>query len=445
MPYKRKLYEEIVKENSDLKRQLFDMQNVAQRQKVSEEALKLDEARLEALLRLSQLRDASEQDIADFALEECIRLTDSDVGWMGALDYEKGLVNLYNYSIKTREECGVPGIPHSYVIEGGGLWAEPIKKRKPVLINDYGAPNEAKKGFPEGHLQLNNFLAVPVFDGDIVVAMAEVGNKKGDYDHSDARQLTLLMDGVWRIIMRKRAEIAQQESKKRAEMYLDLMSHDISNINQIALGFLEIALEKFEKGDLQEKENRFIIERPVEALRSSSKLIGNVKKLQYAKKGGLKSRLFDLNAVLEEVISEYAIIPGRDVKIEYTPEIGFFILANELIKDVFSNIVGNAVKHSPADKPLMIKIRIFRVTEQGHNYNVVMVEDNGPGIPDTKKGLLFDRYSSAPDKRQKGGLGLELVNTLVSDFKGMVWIEDRIAGDHSQGSRFIVKLPAAEI
>jgi signal transduction histidine kinase len=169
-----------------------------------------------------------------------------------------------------------------------------------------------------------------------------------------------------------------------------------------------------------------------------------VKKLQRAKKGGLKSRLFDLNDVLEEVISEFAIIPNRDVEIEYTPEIGFFIQANELIKDVFSNIVGNAVKHTPADQPLKINIRIIMVTEQGHNYNVVMVEDNGPGIPDGKKGLLFDRYSSAPDKRQKGGLGLELVHSLVSDFRGRVWIEDRVAGDHSQGSRFIVMLPAVE-
>lgn len=444
MSYKRKLYDELVKENIDLRRQLFDMKTVAKRQKASEEALKLDEARLEALLRLSQLRDASEQDIADFALEECIRLTNSEVGWMGALDCENGVVNLYNYSIKTMDECGVLGIPHSYVLDGGGLWAEPIRAHKPIIINDYGAPNGVKKGFPEGHIQLNNFLAIPVFDGDLTVAVAEVGNKNGDYDNSDARQLTLLMDGVWRIIMRKRAEKAQQEDKKRAEMYLDLMSHDINNINQIALGFLEIALEKFDKGDLREKEGRFTIEKPVEALRSSSRLIDNVKKLQYAKKGGLKSRLFDLNAVLEEVIGEYAIIPGRDVEIEYLPKQGFFIQANELIKDVFSNIVGNAVKHSPADKPLKITIRIIMVTEQGHNYNVVMVEDNGPGIPDNKKSLLFDRYSSAPDKRQKGGLGLELVNTLVSDFGGRVWIEDRIAGDRSLGSRFTVMLPAVE-
>lgn len=444
MPLNRKSYDDLAKENAELKRQLSDLHNASIQQKLSEDALKLDEARLEALMRLSQLREASEQDIALFAMEECIRLTGSEIGWMGALDYEKGLVNLYNYSITTMEECGVAGIPHSYVLEGGGLWAEPIRKREPVIINDYSAPNESKKGLPEGHLQLNNILGIPVFDNDLVVALAEVGNKNGDYNRSDVRQLTLLMDGVWRIILRKRAEKAQQDSKKQAEMYLDLMSHDINNINQVVLGFLEVALQEFDKGDLQRKENRFLIEKPIETLQSSSLLIKNVKKLQSVRKGGIKPQLFDLNTVLQKIISEYSVIPGRKVEIEFLPENGFFILANELITDVFSNIVGNAIKHTPADKPLKIEIRILKVTEQGTNYNVVLVEDNGPGIPGDKKSLLFDQYSSKPEKRYKGGLGLELVNTLVKDFGGRVWVEDRVAGDYAKGARFVVMLPAVE-
>jgi len=169
-----------------------------------------------------------------------------------------------------------------------------------------------------------------------------------------------------------------------------------------------------------------------------------VKKLQSVRKGGIKPQLFDLNNVLQKIISEYSVIPGRKVEIEFKPENGFFILANELITDVFSNIVGNAIKHTPADKPLKINIRILKVTEQGTNYNVVLVEDNGPGIPGDKKSLLFDQYSSKPEKRYKGGLGLELVNTLVKDFGGRVWVEDRVAGDYTKGARFVVMLPEVE-
>ncbi|CAJ36909.1 sensor histidine kinase [Methanocella arvoryzae] len=438
-----KSYEELEREIANLKRQVSELQDAAHRQKASEEDLKLDEARLEALLRLGQLGDASEQDIANFALEECIRLTGSEIGWMGALDYKKGVVNLYNYSSKTLQRCNVLGMPHSYVLESGGIWAEPIRQRKAIILNDFAAPHPAKKGFPPGHLQLKNFLAVPVFDDNSVVALAEVANKDGDYNHSDARQLTLLMDGVWRIILRKRAEKAQQEAKNQAEMYLDLMSHDLNNLNQMTLGFMELALQELDKGGLTKEEHRYLIERPIETLRSSIRLIENVKKLQSAKKGGLKSRVFDLDAILREVVQEYAIVPGRDVKISYTPEEGLFVPANELAKDIFSNIIGNAIKHSPPDRRLEINVRAAWVTEQGKPYIATMIEDNGPGIPDDKKSQLFSRYSCGPEKRYKGGLGLELVQTLVSDFGGRVWVENRIAGDYTKGCRFVVILPAA--
>ena len=107
---------------------------------------------------------ASEQEIADFALEAAVRLTCSEVGWMGALVNEE-IVNLYNFSSQARKECEVVGRPHSFYIKGGGIWRLPITERRPIILNDYEAPNPDRKGFPEGHVQLRNFLAVPVFDG----------------------------------------------------------------------------------------------------------------------------------------------------------------------------------------------------------------------------------------------------------------------------------------
>jgi PAS domain S-box-containing protein len=54
-------------------------------------------------------------------------------------------------------------------------------------------------------------MNIPVFDGDRIVAVAGVGNKEEDYNESDVRQLTLLMDGMWRIIQRRRAAEALRE------------------------------------------------------------------------------------------------------------------------------------------------------------------------------------------------------------------------------------------
>ena len=42
------------------------------------------------------------------------------------------------------------------------------------------------------------------------------------------------------------------------------------------------------------------------------------------------------------------------------------------------------------------------------------------------------------------GLGLYLVKSLVESYGGRVWVEDRIAGDHTKGARFVVMLPAVE-
>jgi len=72
------------------------------------------------------------------------------------------------------------------------------------------------------------------------------------------------------------------------------------------------------------------------------------------------------------------------------------------------------------------------------------VEDNGPGIQDELKKKVFSRLNRGRTRAAGSGLGLYLVKTLVKDFKGSVWVEDRVTGDYSKGCRFIVQLPAMD-
>ena len=93
------------------------------------------------------------------------------------------------------------------------MWAETVRQRRAIVVNDYPAPNPLKKGYPEGHAPLSRFLAVPVFSDGRIVAVTAVANKPSDYTPQDVHQLTLMMDAVWKMAERKRAEAALAEAK----------------------------------------------------------------------------------------------------------------------------------------------------------------------------------------------------------------------------------------
>jgi signal transduction histidine kinase len=218
------------------------------------------------------------------------------------------------------------------------------------------------------------------------------------------------------------------------------MGHDINNINQVAMGYLELANERL---PLKEDEKE-LITTPMDALKSSANLIENVRKLQRSKEGGLKMEFIDISVVLSQVREHYLAIAGNGIAIRYEPQGQCRVEANGLIRDVFSNIVGNAIKHSEDTKPVEIDIKLDTLIEAGKSYCRVAIEDNGPGIPDAVKEKLFHRFQRGDTQAHGKGLGLYLVRTLVEDYHGRAWAEDRVPGDHTQGARFVVMLPSVE-
>ncbi len=229
-----------------------------------------------------------------------------------------------------------------------------------------------------------------------------------------------------------------KKAKEQVELYLDLMGHDINNMNQIAMGSLEIALGKTDP----KAEAGALIRRSLAMLEDSSRLIENVRKIQQAVGSNLTLHAVDVGLMLSEVCAEYAIVSNRDVYIHYSPVNGCTVIANQLLRDVFSNIVGNAIKHSTG--PLDVTIGVNSLMENGKHCYEITVEDNGPGISDEQKDAVFTRMKRGPTRAAGYGLGLYLVKTLAEGFRGSVRVEDRVPGDSSKGCRFIVTLPAAE-
>ncbi|TAM87732.1 response regulator [bacterium] len=105
------------------------------------------------------------------------------------------------------------------------------------------------------------------------------------------------------------------------------------------------------------------------------------------------------------------------------------------LRQVFENIVGNAIKYSPPGQPITV-----RAAGDGESIRVC-VTDRGIGVPSEEIGFLFERFSRASNARRssvKGsGLGLYLANVIAQRHGGRIEVESQVGS----GSTFTVVLP----
>jgi signal transduction histidine kinase len=121
--------------------------------------------------------------------------------------------------------------------------------------------------------------------------------------------------------------------------------------------------------------------------------------------------------------------PNATVSLSSCPQAT--VMANDLLDSVFENLLKNAVVHNDTGHPTIdVSLSVTDDTATVH------VSDDGPGIPDDKKGQLFSEGERGVESRGMG-LGLYLVRTIVSNFKGDVWVED----NDPRGATFVVELP----
>ncbi len=179
------------------------------------ETLLLNQSRLAGLLELSQMSAESEIMLTDFALEKAIELTGSTIGYLAFMNTDESVLTMYSWSRTAMRECAIDNKPIEYPVAKTGLWGEAVRLRRPVITNDYEADSPWKKGYPEGHVHVCRHMNIPLFDGNRIVLIAGVGNKKEPYGNDDVEQLTLLMDGMWKIIKAKRIEKELSDSEER--------------------------------------------------------------------------------------------------------------------------------------------------------------------------------------------------------------------------------------
>ncbi|MDD3846098.1 MAG: PAS domain S-box protein [Syntrophorhabdaceae bacterium] len=189
--------------------------------KKTEERLRLDESRTEALLKINQMGNQPLDEITSFTLEESIRLTKSELGYLAFLNDDESVLTMHSWSKKTMEECLIQNRPIIYPLETTGLWGDPVRRRMQLITNDYDEPGLARRGCPEGHVKVKRHLGVPIFDGERIVAVIGVGNKEEEYGETDINQLKLMAQGTVRLLKQKAAQEALSVSESRLRAIID--------------------------------------------------------------------------------------------------------------------------------------------------------------------------------------------------------------------------------
>jgi len=183
--------------------------------KQAEGKIRLNVFRSSSLLALNEMHDSSDKAISDFILERSVNMTNSSIGFFGFISEDESKMIIHSWSRSAMAECAVQDKPIHYPIEKAGLWGEAVRQRKPIIVNNYTASNPLKRGLPKGHVQLKRLLAIPVLDNEHIVGVLAAGNKEEPYDETDVNQLKLLVEGMWRITQRRRAEALLKQSEER--------------------------------------------------------------------------------------------------------------------------------------------------------------------------------------------------------------------------------------
>ena len=199
--------------------------------KRAEEERELNAQRMHALLQLNQMTESTPHEITNFALEEAVRLTQSTIGYLAFLNEDESVLTMHSWSKSAMAECAIADKPIEYPVESTGLWGEAVRQRQPVMTNDYSSADSLKKGYPEGHVVIRRHMNTPVFAGSRIVLVAGVGNKTDQYNSFDVQQLTLLMEGMWRLIEHRRAEKALWESEKKLRLITENTADVISTLD----------------------------------------------------------------------------------------------------------------------------------------------------------------------------------------------------------------------
>lgn len=409
------------------------------------ENLRLQNERLNSLHELMIIQDLTEREIVEFALEEVVRLTKSEVGYIHFVETEVDgniELNLFSWSKSVDGKCLIPD-KVKYPITDAGVWADCLRTGKPAVHNDY-QHLEGTQGYPEGHFPVERHMSVPVFEEEAPKLIVGVGNKKTEYTTEDIRDLQIYSSELWKVITKKRRvdelkrakELAEKAARLKSD-FLSQMSHEIRSPMNVILGSIDILRDEFESPEGMNLDSTFTaIENSGQRIVRTLNMILNMSELQT---GNFipHIKVVDLKPVLKKLASEYQIkssFKGLDFNFNLC-EGNHCVIGDEYsLTQIFGNLIDNAIKYTEEG---MVKIT-SSVTED--KKLIVEIADSGIGISEEFRHIIFSPFRQEDQGYGRNFEGNGLGLALVKKYCDINEVEISFESEKGKGTRFFVTL-----
>jgi two-component system sensor histidine kinase/response regulator len=388
--------------------------------------LSISDTRLNAMFDMSQkAADLDERDLLQMGIDEAVQLTGSRIGYLHLINEDQDTIEFYAWSRQTLTQCESMEGQHCPV-SSAGLWADTVRSRRPLIHNTFPA-EPGEPGFPSCHLPLQRHMAVPVLEGGLVRMLLGVGNKPDNYDESDMRELQLIGDDLWRIVMRRRAEKALEAARDAAEAasrsktaFLANMSHEIRTPMNAIIGLTHL-LQR-EVGDPRQLDHLRKVSNSARHLLGIINDVLDISKIE-ADKVELDVVDFRVESLFDNVVSMLAEKVAEKsllMMVEIDPALPPALRGDALrLGQVLLNFAGNAVKFTDHGSVTL------RGTLAGEDASGVLlrceVVDSGVGIEASAQARLFEAFEQADSSttRRYGGTGLGLaINKRLATLMG---------------------------
>ena len=226
------------------------------------------------------------------------------------------------------------------------------------------------------------------------------------------------------------------ELERQKDEFLSLASHELRTPLTAIRGFAELSLrgarnagdEKLVRSLNVIKDKSSLLSRIVSDLVDVSRIESDVLPVQ--------KELFDIAELIRYAVQSVELTsPGVTCSLYLPPEPVTVEADRQLIEEVLTNLLENAVKYSPAE----CRIEIITTAKDGEV--ITAVRDFGSGVPAEQQGKIFDRFyraTNAGTRPQNGlGLGLFIVKGIIERHEGRIWLES----EEGEGSTFYFSLP----